>query len=114
MKTMISDYHNPTKYAYRVEKYPNYIVIKKEWYLWRAKWAYAIILHELLWYSIGHQWKDIYVWTSNLDCLRKKLDDNNLSYVCINKGQCLFESPDLSDQNLKLIREVEDIEFDNI
>ena len=111
---MIKDYENPQKYAYRVEKYPNYIIIKKEWYLWRAKWVYAILLNKLLWYSLKQQGKDRYVWTAHLQNLREKLEENNLSYLCINKAQCLYKSPKLNNENFKLIDDAENIDLENI
>lgn len=105
---MVSYYNDPRKYAYRVEKYPNYIVIKKERFFWVSRWVYAKVLHELLWYKLIMKWWDLYTWGPNLDNIREKLDEYNLSYICVNGDDTIYCSQWLSDENLKIINELKD------
>jgi len=79
------------KYQYRVDEYPWYVIIKLEWCFWTARWEYAELLHDILWYKIVDNvfWK--YTWSKKLENITNALEDWRYDYIVVENEECIME-----------------------
>jgi len=79
------------KYQYWVDNYPWYVVIKLEWYFRTARWEYAELLHDLLWYKVVDNdfWK--FTWSPVLENITNALEDWRYDYIVVENEECIIE-----------------------
>ena len=80
------------KYFGWVDKYPKYVVLRKEGYLWRAKEGCANVLSNALGYQIKVRDNGIReAGSSFLDLIQLELDKRHINYVVIHFNQIIGE-----------------------
>ena len=73
-------------YAYWANKYPDYVVIKKEGYFWSCRGESAETVSDLLGYKLG-MIKDVpFTGSPNLDNITDGLSSHKISYIAIEDG----------------------------
>lgn len=75
-----------------VDEYPDYVVLRKEGWLWRAKEECADVLANISGYQVYERGDGIHkAGSSRLDDIVGKLSDNNVNYVVIHFDEVIEE-----------------------